>query len=226
MTAPLAARLLGEAPKRLLDVGCADGATTRELASLGHWCVGLEFDEALATLAREQGTTLVRGDGLRLPFADGSFDRVICLEVLEHVGEPGLLVADTARVLRPGGLLVVAVPTAYTEVIYDRLHPRYTANARHLTVFRKGELLQLIEGAGLRVVTSHAAHLGPAIAWLLHALVRTDADHTGKVLEHQDIDRVVDGALRRARRAPGLGRLVRRIERQVGKSRYVYAERP
>jgi SAM-dependent methyltransferase len=225
MTVDFASRAFGAGQRRLLDVGCASGTTCREMAAQGHTCVGLEFEAVLATEARALGTAVVRADAGAIPFSNATFDGVLCLEVLEHVLVPEAVLTEAARVLKPGGRLVLAVPTAYTEAVYSRLHPRYLANARHLRVFRKRDLTAILERVGLRPVDEHAAHLGPAIAWLAHAVVRSEADHTGQVLEHQDIDRIVDGVLRRARHVRGLGPVVNGVEARVGKSRYVYAER-
>lgn len=52
----------------------------------------------------------VYGNGLDLPFADQSFDTVLCTQVIEHVPEPARLLAEIARVLRPGGLLLLTAP--------------------------------------------------------------------------------------------------------------------
>ena len=63
--------------------------------------------EALSVAARHDGTARVRyerGDALTLPYPDASFDAVCSLDFLEHVEEPERVVAEVARVLRPGGL--------------------------------------------------------------------------------------------------------------------------
>jgi 2-polyprenyl-6-hydroxyphenyl methylase/3-demethylubiquinone-9 3-methyltransferase len=69
---------------------------------------GIDTSErSLAVAARHDATRLVRytaGDALRLPFADASFDVTCAMDFLEHVEEPGAVVAEAARVLRPGGL--------------------------------------------------------------------------------------------------------------------------
>lgn len=55
----------------------------------------------------------VYGDALALPFKDGIFDSVLCNEVLEHVPEPGTLLMEVARVLRPGGVLLLSTPQTW-----------------------------------------------------------------------------------------------------------------
>jgi SAM-dependent methyltransferase len=55
----------------------------------------------------------VFADGARLPFADATFDNVVCLEVLEHVPDPAIVIAEIARVLRPGGQAWLSMPFLY-----------------------------------------------------------------------------------------------------------------
>ncbi len=98
----------------LLDAGCGEGYVLeylrRKLPHI-HFC-GLDVDENALELARArpswQDTSLHRGDILNLPFADGSFDIVICLEVLEHLESPWLVVDELARVC--SRYLLVSVP--------------------------------------------------------------------------------------------------------------------
>jgi len=55
------------------------------------------------------------GDALNLPFKDHSFNRIICAEVMEHVKDPDQGIEEMVRVLKPGGLLAVTVPTYVPE---------------------------------------------------------------------------------------------------------------
>src|SRR5215470_13063057 len=67
----------------------------------------------------------VGGDATAMPFGDGSFDRVIAAEVLEHIPFDRRALAEIARVLRPGGLLAVTVPAWLPERICWRLSDEY-----------------------------------------------------------------------------------------------------
>jgi 2-polyprenyl-6-hydroxyphenyl methylase/3-demethylubiquinone-9 3-methyltransferase len=86
----------------LLDLACGGGLLAPHLAGKGHRHVGLDLSPTALPLARKHGVVPVRGDVLRLPFADEVADVVVAGEVLEHVTEPLQLLAEACRVLRPG----------------------------------------------------------------------------------------------------------------------------
>jgi 2-polyprenyl-6-hydroxyphenyl methylase/3-demethylubiquinone-9 3-methyltransferase len=91
----------------LLDLACGGGVLAPHVAGKGHRHVGLDLSPTALPLARDHGVVPVRGDVLRLPFADEVADVVVAGEVLEHVADPPALVAEACRVLRPGGTLVL-----------------------------------------------------------------------------------------------------------------------
>ena len=85
----------------------------------------------------------VNGDATRLPFPDGTFDRVIASEVLEHIPDDGAAFAELARVLRPGGTLAVTVPAWLPERICWALSDEYHApfvEGGHVRIYTEAEL--------------------------------------------------------------------------------------
>ena len=94
----------------LLDAGCGTGGFLARLGRRG--CVGLEYNPAAARRAAEKSAAaVVAGSVNELPFGNGSFAAITSLDVLCHAGaEPGALLAESLRVLRPGGLLVLNLP--------------------------------------------------------------------------------------------------------------------
>jgi 2-polyprenyl-6-hydroxyphenyl methylase/3-demethylubiquinone-9 3-methyltransferase len=91
----------------LLDLACGGGLLAPHVTGKGYRHVGVDLSATALPQAREHGVTPVRGDVLRLPFADEVADVVVAGEVLEHVTDLGAAVSEACRVLRRGGTLVV-----------------------------------------------------------------------------------------------------------------------
>ena len=104
---PWLASQLGPGTKRILDIGCGGGLLTNDLAARGHRVAGLDTMPENLAIARERDVTrsvaYYRGDAYALPFADGSFDAVCAMDLLEHVEDPARVIAEAARVLAPSG---------------------------------------------------------------------------------------------------------------------------
>ena len=99
------------AGRRLLDAGCGTGLFSAAAVARGARVTSLDVGERLlAQVARKADTERVVGDVAALPFADASFDVAICTEVIEHTTEPRRAVGELARVLVPGGTLVLTTP--------------------------------------------------------------------------------------------------------------------
>jgi SAM-dependent methyltransferase len=106
-------RYVGGPGRRVLDLGCRDGALTRAYAE-GNDVVGVDADrEALAEAAKLGIETRWADLDEPLPFDESSFDVVVAGELLEHLRDPRRLVAEARRVLRPDGSFVASVPNAY-----------------------------------------------------------------------------------------------------------------
>jgi 2-polyprenyl-6-hydroxyphenyl methylase/3-demethylubiquinone-9 3-methyltransferase len=90
----------------LLDVACGGGLLALHVRHKGYRHVGVDIGESAVRIACEHGVTTVKGDVLRLPVHDDTADVVVAGEVFEHVRDLDRMVAEIARVLKPGGLLV------------------------------------------------------------------------------------------------------------------------
>lgn len=100
---------------RCLDIGCSSAVVTQELAPLFRSIIGIEFDYEALTQAPVQrpfdgGISLLNGDAMTLPFADHSFDVILCAQVYEHVPDDTQLASEMYRVLRPGGVVFFSGP--------------------------------------------------------------------------------------------------------------------
>jgi 2-polyprenyl-3-methyl-5-hydroxy-6-metoxy-1,4-benzoquinol methylase len=151
---------------RLLDVGCATGDFLSEMRRQPGWSVmGVEPSPAAGRYAHNQvGLTVVAGTLNAAAFADGSFDAVTMWDVLEHVYSPRDVIGEAARILRPGGVLVVNHPN--TDSLDRRLFTRLWVGyelPRHLYLYPPEMLRGLMAQHGLHEVEqvcfygSHAA---------------------------------------------------------------------
>jgi 2-polyprenyl-6-hydroxyphenyl methylase/3-demethylubiquinone-9 3-methyltransferase len=91
----------------LVDLGCGGGLMAPHVAGLGYRHVGVDLGLPGLRLARSHGVAVVRGSVLAVPLADGCADVVLAGEILEHVADAGRVLAECARLLRPGGTLVL-----------------------------------------------------------------------------------------------------------------------
>ena len=98
-----------------LDVGCGAGLLTEPLARLGAKVTGIDASPELIAVAREHAAAMgldVEYHGGDVQELEGRFDLITCLEVIEHVADPGAFVKALARRLAPGGLLILSTPNA------------------------------------------------------------------------------------------------------------------
>ena len=136
----------------VLDVACGAAHAAEQVAPHVRQVVGLDLTRALLELGadrlRDAGITnvlLQEGSAAELPFLDASFDLVACRAALHHVPDPGVVVAEMARVCRPGGRVVAAdmvAPSAEVREAFDALHRRIDPS--HAGVLLEGELAELL----------------------------------------------------------------------------------
>lgn len=137
----------------VLDAGCGTGGT---LSHLPDSCrgTGIDFSLDALDLARERGLSrLVHGSVEHLPFAEASFDLVLCSDVIYHLGvtRDVDVLAEFCRVLRPGGLAVVRVPA------YDWLRGAHDLAVHTRHRYTGAEMRRKMEEAGFRAVrATHA----------------------------------------------------------------------
>lgn len=145
---------------RILDVGCGTGATLAMLAKLGD-PVGSDVAPAALRLAAERKTALLcASDAQRLAFADGAFQVVTALDVIEHLDNPVGSLREMRRVCAPGGAVVITVP-AHPFLWSD--HDVALAHRRRYTTRL---LREHVAAAGLqveRVSYGYAAFFLPAL---------------------------------------------------------------
>jgi SAM-dependent methyltransferase len=163
--------LLGVRPgARVLDVGCGVGRLLLRLQRRGCETVGVDIlrRDLLSAQRHLMNAALVQADGGRLPFAGASFDFVACTETLEHAADAALMLRELARVLRPGGRLVVSVPDTLPELVAGRFYALYHDDPfGHRRVYTRGRIARAVEVAGLRVYARRQRNSVEAVYWTL-----------------------------------------------------------
>lgn len=163
----------------VLDVGCGDG-TLLELfrASGADRVAGCDPDPSMVARARDRlGGCVTVGAGQALPFPDASFDRVTCVTVLAFVPDAPAVVREMARVLRPGGTLLIGDLGRWSlwaarRRIRGWLGHRLWRGARFRTA---GTLAGMLRDAGLTVTASRGAIFFPP--WTPAARAMAPMDH-------------------------------------------------
>jgi ubiquinone/menaquinone biosynthesis C-methylase UbiE len=142
------------ADERALDVGTGAGALAFALAPLVREVVGLDPVPELLELARARAlpnTEFVEGDGAALPFPDASFDLAGTHRTLHHVAKPERVVAELARVTRPGGHVLVVDQLASDDRAAAAAQHQFetTRDPSHMRLLSEAELRELFAANGL-----------------------------------------------------------------------------
>jgi SAM-dependent methyltransferase len=221
---------------KVLDLGCGFGRHAYEAARLGAAVVAVdagpeEVTQVRATLgamvdagelAAAHPASAVQGDALFLPFADGTFDRVIASEVLEHIPDDTAAMHELSRVLRPGGTMAVTVPRCLPEAINWALSDEYhDTPGGHVRIYRRSTLERRLGSAGLVSTGHHHAHGLHSPYWWLRCLVGPrNESHPAVTAYHRLL--VWDIV-----KAPALTRTAdRMLNPLIGKSLVLYLRKP
>jgi ubiquinone/menaquinone biosynthesis C-methylase UbiE len=143
--------------ERVVDVGCGTGAFAGAIAPLVGEVVGVDAEERFLDAARASapaGCTFVLGDAEALPFAYGSFDLAGCMRVLHHVRRPELVVAELARVVRPGGSILLVDQLGSVDPLKSMELDRFerARDASHTRLLPDADVRQLLDANDLLVV--------------------------------------------------------------------------
>lgn len=177
---------LAGSPRRVLDVGCSSGYLARRLVERGATVVGIDTDEEAAEEARAVCEQVLVGDveSMELPFEPGSFDVILCGDLLEHLRDPVAFLERLRPLLADGGRLVLTTPNIANWAMRLGLLAgrwRYTERGildrTHTHLFTKKTLEHALAQAGFRIVafdvTAPVPGVGAeAVERAAHALAR------------------------------------------------------
>jgi SAM-dependent methyltransferase len=172
------------AQRDVLEAGCGEGYGADLLAGVANRVVGLDYDDSAVAHVRSRypRVDIRHGNLAQLPLADGEIDVVVNFQVIEHLWDQGQFVAECARVLRPGGLLLMSTPNriTFSPGLDTPLNPFHT---RELNA---AELTELLTDNGFQLESMLGVFHGPT-------LLELDARHNGSIIGAQ-IDRAVANA--------------------------------
>jgi 2-polyprenyl-3-methyl-5-hydroxy-6-metoxy-1,4-benzoquinol methylase len=174
----------------VLDVGCGTGRYSIHTKNAGNTVIGSELVQSAAMGARRRGLEVLVADSeTTFPFADESFDRVQCIEVIEHLMDPVSTLREINRVLKPGGEIFISTPNAawwahrflmITGITSFGHSPAYPVEVNmHIRHFTMSTLKDFLHRMGFDVVRTQGTYTGfpsalveyfPGMAWLLNPL--------------------------------------------------------
>lgn len=168
------ARIDGLEPSTVVDLGCGTGQLTRRLirgfpdANI----VGVDLSDGMLTEAavrlRQVGgddQLLVRADALQLPFAASSIDLVVCTESFHWYPDQAAALAELARVLNPGGRLLIASIATVTGAGDRLLRGATRAGGRTIRALPPHRMRELLARSGFVVISQHRVPRLGLIAW-------------------------------------------------------------
>jgi len=148
---------------KVLDIGCGGGFLSNYLTTSGFTVTGLDASQESLLIAQRYdvtgGSCYVMGDAYHLPYAGGEFHAACVMDFLEHVDDPGSVLAEAARILKPGGLLFFAtfnrnfISWLFMIKSVEWFVRNTPPNLHVLSHFIKpAELQAMSEASGLRII--------------------------------------------------------------------------
>jgi SAM-dependent methyltransferase len=162
---------------RVLEIGCGEGETIADALARGHEALGVDIADAAVDRARELNPgaafATFSADALPWPIADGTYDLVVALEVIEHLFWPRTLLNGAYSALKPGGMLVLSTPyhgrlknVAVALLAFER---HYNPDGEHVRFATDGWLERALRQAGFAPCA--VRHLGRGLWFWANSVV-------------------------------------------------------
>jgi SAM-dependent methyltransferase len=148
-------------PITLLDIGTADALMLSYVHEhlRGARCVGLDYSLPLLKSNMNSEINLLAGDATKLPFKPNSFDAVVVTAVIEHVLDPEILVKESHRVLRNGGIAILTTPVPFFDAIASLIG--HVKGEDHNQGFTLADLSSLLTASNFEVVDARKFMISP-----------------------------------------------------------------
>ena len=212
--------LLEDSPRGLaVDVGCGTGAVLDELVALGYpQVLGTDLDPhaiALTATRLPAGAGVARAVAEALPLPSGCVDVLTSLDVLEHLDDDVRALVEYARVLRPGGRLLLAVP------VYEWAWSEHDVALGHQRRYGRARLEEVVTAAGFVDVQARAFH-----SWLVPLAFALRRTPLRRLVQDRPAETVSMGGARQNAVGHRLAALDRRTSLPFGLSLFLTARRP
>ena len=149
------------ATNRILDVGCGSGHFLKVAIAMGWSAYGTEIASGAFDQLERLGINSFCGRLESANYADEFFDVVYCSEVIEHLIDPGSLLREIARVVKPGGLLYLTTPN-FNSLSRRLLASKWRVFSKeHICYFTPGSLARALGEAGFRNVAAYTRNIDP-----------------------------------------------------------------
>lgn len=172
----------------VLDAGCGYGGRSIEISKeVGAHVISIDVSlRCLKALNSQKGAyniDIIRADVQNLPLKDFSVDKIMCVDVLEHVPNVSKTLKEFQRTIRNAGTIFLLVPSKLSQKLFFRLDNKYAEHTGHLRIFGTVKLLNLVKSAGFCVINRHYAEFFRAIYHLLQVLSKSRIEHqTGRAI--------------------------------------------
>jgi SAM-dependent methyltransferase len=192
-------------PGMAVDIGAAGGGNTRVLVQHGWQALPIEYSTTASGVARSRGLSVIRADARDLPVKSDSCGIVTAFDILEHIQEDYLAAAEIARVLRPGGTALIAVPCDMS------LWSAHDEAVGHVRRYTRPELSALVEKGGLTIerLWSWNVLLRPLVAMRRKSSSGSDLDEVAPVVNRVLTSVIVAERYLPLKSAPGVSLMLR-----------------
>lgn len=181
----------------VLDVGSGSGVISKFISEKNS-VVSLDISEKCIRNCRKLGLKDgVVADAIKLPFKDGTFDRIVCVELIEHLDEPQRCISEFRRVLKDDGRLILTTPNyrslwPVTEWLWDRFGRGRDYRKQHIYKFNPSSIKKLLEDSGFHITSEKTVFLfSPFFALFSKYLTDRATDFENMLLGVADIGMLI-----------------------------------